>query len=208
MPLNPPFGALNKEPAMPRRTLDSLLTASGLVVAALLLVAGGLLTWGSTFVSGQVHDQLAAQQISFPAAGSDSLNDPDVKPYLSQYAGKQLTTGAQAKAYADHFIAVHLDKITGGQTYSQLSTQAQAAPTDTVLAGKVATAFKGETLRGLLLNAYAFGTMARIAGIAAIVAFSGAALMLILSGLGMLHMRRATDPNLVVPGWHPESAAV
>jgi hypothetical protein len=85
---------------------------------------------------------------------------------------------------------VHLKAIGGGQTYSQLSAKAKAAPTDTKLAGTVATMFKGETLRGLLLNAYAFGTMGTIAGIAAIAAFVGAAVMLILSLLGFAHLRR------------------
>ena len=41
--------------------------------------------------------------------------------------------------------------------------------------------FKGTTLRGMLLNAYGFWKMGQIAWIAAIVAFAGAALMLILS---------------------------
>ena len=92
---------------------------------------------------------------------------------------------------------MHLKAIGGGKTYSQLSAEAIAAPTDTVLAGKVATVFKGETLRGLLLNAYAFDTMGTLALIAAIVAFSGAGLMLVLSGLGFLHLRkvsRETEP--------------
>jgi hypothetical protein len=62
------------------------------------------------------------------------------------------------------------------------------------LAGKVATVFKGETLRGLLLNAYAFGTIGMIAGIAAIAAFVGAALFLLLALLGLFHARR-TDPT-------------
>jgi hypothetical protein len=42
-----------------------------------------------------------------------------------------------------------------------------------------------------LLNAYAFGTMATIAGIAAIAAFIAAALMLVLSAFGLLHIRRS-----------------
>ena len=52
------------------------------------------------------------------------------------------------------------------------------------------TLFKGTTLRGLLLNAYAFGTVATIAGIGAIVSFVGAAVLLVLSGLGFAHARR------------------
>ena len=194
---------------MRRKTFDALLTTGGLVVAVVLLVAGGLLTWGSQFVGDQVRTQLTAQKIMFPAAGSKGLQDPAVGPYLNRYAGQQLTTGTQAQAYADHFIAVHLNEMTGGKTYSELATQAQAAPTDTALAAKVNTVFKGETLRGLLLNAYAFGTMARIASIAAIVAFTGAGVMLLLSGLGLLHLRRTPAASeLLVPGWHPASSTV
>ena len=175
---------------MRRRTLDALLTTGGLIVAAVLLVVGGLMTWASSFVSDNVHTQLVAQRIDFPKVGSAQLNDPKVKPYLEQYAGQQLTTGAQAQAYADHFIKVHLEEATGGKTYSELSAAARANPSDPKAAGLVDLAFKGETLRGLLLNAYAFGTMGTIAMYAAWVSFMGAAAMLLLSILGFLHLRR------------------
>src|SRR5436309_3381234 len=134
---------------MRRKSFDTLTSAAALVVAAVLLTASGLLFWAHSFVSDNVRTQLTAEKIFFPPAGSESLNDPAVKPYLSKYAGQQLVNGEQAKAYADLFIAVHLKGISGGQTYSELSSQAQKAPTDTVLAGKVATVFTGETLRGL-----------------------------------------------------------
>jgi hypothetical protein len=55
---------------MRRRTFDALATTAGLVIAAILLVAGGLLLWGHNFVTDQVHTQLAAQKIYFPPAGS------------------------------------------------------------------------------------------------------------------------------------------
>src|SRR6266508_1642534 len=73
-----------------------------------LLVSGGLLFWGYSFANNSVHDQLAAQKIFFPPKGSDALKPPEIGRYLNQYAGQQLTTGAQAQAYANHFIAVHL----------------------------------------------------------------------------------------------------
>ena len=197
---------------MRRKTVDAIVTAAGLGLAVLLLISGGLLTWGSTFVGSQVRSQLSAQQIFFPAAADPALADPAVAPYLARYAGQQLINGEQAKAYADHFIAVHLKKISGGLPYSTLSAQAQKDPTNTALTGRVATVFRGETLRGLLLNAYAFGTMARIAGIAAVTAFTGAGLMLLLCLLGLLHLRRvpagAQPAALIVPGWHPESTHV
>jgi hypothetical protein len=177
---------------MRRKTLDALLTTGGLVVAAVLLIAGGLLTYGHSFVHNEVKSQLAAQQIFFPAKGSAGLDVPAIQPYLSKYAGKQLLNGAEAKAFADHYIAVHLNEAGGGKTYAQLSAAAQADPKNTALAAQVATAFKGETLRGLLLNAYAFDTMGQLALIAAIVSFSGAGLMLLLSILGFFHLRKET----------------
>ncbi len=179
---------------MNRKTLDRLLAGGGMLVAAVLLVAGGLLTWAHNFVGNQVHTQLSQQKIFFPPKGSDALASPEIGPYLNKYAGEQLLTGAQAKAYADHFIKVHLDEMTGGQTYAQLSSKAQQNPSDTKLAGQVQTVFRGETLRGLLLNAYAFDTMGTIAGIAAIAAFIGAAAMAALSFLGFAHARKVNAP--------------
>lgn len=178
---------------MRRKTFDALLSTGGLLIAALLIIAGGLLTWAHSFVNDQVRTQLVAQKIVFPAAGSAAISDPAIKPYLTKYAGQTMTNGAQAEAWADHYIAVHLQKIGGGQTYAQLSAKAQADPTNTTLANTVNTVFKGETLRGLLLNAYAFWKMAQIAMIAAIIAFIGAGVFLLLSALGFLHLRRV-DP--------------
>jgi hypothetical protein len=182
-----------KEVVMRRKTFDALLTAGGLVLAAVLIVAGVLGLWAHNFIDNQVKTQLSQQQIVFPAAGSAAISDPLIKPYLTKYGGQQMTNGAQAEAYADHFIAVHLLKIGGGKTYSQLSAQAQTDPTNTTLANTVNTMFKGETLRGLLLNGYAFWKMAQYALMAAVVAFIGAGFLLVLAGLGLVHLRR-TDP--------------
>ncbi len=183
---------------MRRKTLDALLTFGGLAIAIVLLVAGGLLTWAHNYVKDEVHTQLSQQQIFFPPKGSPALASKDIGPYLNKYAGQQLLTGPQANAYANHFIAVHLQEIGGGKTYSELSSAAQADPTNVKLAAQVETVFKGETLRGLLLNAYAFATMGTIAGIAAIVAFAGAAVMFLLVGLGFWHLRR-TPADVVLP---------
>jgi hypothetical protein len=181
---------------MQRKALDRLVSWIGLSLAVLLIIAGSLLTWAHNFVSHEVKTQLSQQQIFFPAKGSPAIAAPEFSA-MKQYAGQQLTTGAQAETYADHFIANHLKVIGGGKTYAQLSTQALAEPTNTKLAATVDTMFKGQTLRGLLLNAYAFGTMATIAGIAAIAAFLGAVLMLLLAGLGLVHARRAPESQTV-----------
>jgi len=51
---------------MRRRTFDALVSTAGLLIAAVLLAAGALLTWGHVFVSNEVHNQLVAQKIVFP----------------------------------------------------------------------------------------------------------------------------------------------
>ena len=185
---------------MRRRTLDTLLTAAGFIVATVLLVAGGLLTWASNFVTDNVHSQLADQKITMPSG--KAIEDPAIKPYLSQYAGQELTTGAQAKAYADHYILVHMNKASGGKTYEEVSGQFIAQSKDkTADPAAVAelgqlrqTLFMGNTLRGLLLYGYAFATIGTIAGIAALVSLAGAILLSVLVGLGLWHARRAAQP--------------
>jgi hypothetical protein len=95
---------------------------------------------------------------------------------------------------------VHLRSIGGGKTYAQLSAASLANPKDTALAGQVQTVFRGETLRGLLLNAYAFWQMGQIMLIAAIAALASAGLMLILSALGIAHRRRTSARTEVFSG--------
>jgi hypothetical protein len=186
---------------MRRRTFDVVATIAGLVLAVVLAIGGGLLLWGHSVVSTDVHNQLAAQKIVFPAA-----NSPEIKALpasdaaaMKAYSGQLMTTGAQAETYADHFIAVHLVGIGGGKTYSQLSAAAMAQPKNVALANQVATIFKGTTLRGMLLNAYGWWQMGQIMLISAIVAFCGAGLFLILSGLGFWHLRRTTPETEIFP---------
>ncbi len=188
---------------MRRRTFDVLVSVAGLLLAVLLIVAGALLTWAHSFVRDEVHTQLAAQKVFFPPAHSPAVAGPQFAQ-MRKYGGQQLVTGAQAKTYADHFIAVHLEEAGGGKTYAQLSSEAQANPNDTKLAATVQTMFRGETLRGLLLNAYAFDTMGSIAGIAAIVAFVAAGIMLVLAGLGFWHARRVPPSKEILTGQRSE----
>ena len=109
---------------------------------------------------------------------------------MTQYAGQLMTNGAQAETYANHFIAVHLKEIGGGKTYSQLSAESLANPGNAKLKAQADTVFQGTTRRGLLLNAYAFWQIGQIALDAAIAAFAGGVVFLVLSILGFLHMRR------------------
>ena len=90
-------------------------------------------------------------------------------------------------------------EIGGDKTYAQLSAQSLANPRNAALAAQVQTVFRGETLRGLLLNAYGFATMGQIMMIVAVAAFIGAGLMLILSALGIWHLRHAAPDADVFP---------
>jgi hypothetical protein len=138
------------------------LTSIATVAAVGVMIVGVIAVVGGSYDKKVVHDQLVPQKIFFPAS-----NSPELLPGVKQYAGQQLTTGSQAKAYANNFINVHLSKIAGGQTYAQVSTAALAAPTNVKLAEEKATLFQGESLRGLLLNAWGWslvGTIATLAG--------------------------------------------
>ena len=178
----------------------------GFALSAVLLVAGGLLLWGSTYTHNMVHNQLAAQQIYFPPkaafahpkAGTEIT--PSMIPSVSQYAGQQLVTGQQAQSYADNFIAVHITNMTGGKTYAQLSSAALANPNDAKLAAQVATVFKGETLRSILLNAFGWWKVSQITYIASLVAFGLGGLTLIASVFGLTVGRRPEILHEIIDG--------
>jgi hypothetical protein len=193
--------------AVKRRTIDSVLICFGVVATAVFAVAGGLLTWGHGFSSDYVKKELSSQNITFPSAADLTAGG---RADLVQFADHRLDTGAEAQGYAS-FINGHLQKVAAGATYADLGapeTAANAAVAAATKAGqpqaqidalqvKAAgitaqrnTLFKGETLRGLLLSAYAWSTVGTIAGIAAIAAFVATAIMVVLVGLGLMHHRR------------------
>jgi hypothetical protein len=191
--------------ALSRRTIDRVLVLLGAVVVVVLAVAGGLLTWGSNFAEDYVHDELSAQGITFGDA--DALAE---RPDLLKFAGEQVDTGKEAEAYAS-YIKGHVEAIADGATYAELGTPeraARAAVQEAQAAGATAeeiaalqeeadaitgqrdSIFRGEMLRGALLNTYAWSTIGKIAGIASIAAFIASALMLVLVGLGLVHIKK------------------
>ncbi len=182
-----------------RSALDRLISWFGFALAAVLLVAGGLLAYGSSFISGNVEEQLGQQNITMPAA--DKLTTQEQKDALFKYSGQKMTTGAQAKAFADHYILVHMNTQSNNKTYEEVSgeymkavkTAPDAAETK-ALGDLRQSLFMGNTLRGMLLNAYAFGTMATVAMWAAIGAFLGALIFLVLDLLGLRHAKRVETP--------------
>jgi hypothetical protein len=202
---------------MRRKVFDKLASVGGVVVVIVLAVAGALLMFGYSFANNYVHTQLAEQQITFPSAAAFAHPDgqeitKSMTPTVSQYAGQQLLTGAQAQVYANNFIGVHLQGIGGGKTYSQLSAEALAlpkgSPAYTAAEAKAQSVFQGTTLRGLLLEAYGFSLIALIALWCAIAAFALAGVMAVLVGLGFAHARRAGDNEELMPSHAPHGTLV
>jgi len=198
--------------ALKRRTIDTLLIGIGVVATVVLVIAGALLTWGNRFSSNYVSDELSSQNITFPSA--EGLTAEGRTDLLS-HAGNRLDTGKEAQAYAS-YINGHLAKVAGGATFADLGGPERAAKAATKAAVDAAapqadidalqaeadaisdqrnTLFKGETLRGLLLSAYAWSTVGQIAGWAALGAFLAAAVMAILVVLGLVHHRRTAVPG-------------
>ena len=195
---------------MRRKTFDALMSAGGFLVAVVLLIAGGLLMWGHNFAADNVKTQLSQQKIFFPDKGSPALKaDPEIAKYVTPYAGQQVVNGTQAEVFANHYIGVHLREAAGGKTYSEMSALARANPNDTKMAGQVETLFKGETLRGLLLNAYAFGKLGTIALYGSIVSFVLGGVMLLLALAGVFHLRKVSyDEEITLARSHKAPATV
>jgi hypothetical protein len=191
---------------MRRSTFNKLLGWIGTGLGVALLVVGGVVLWGSTYVHNTVQSQLSAQQIYFPPASAFAQAKagteitPSMIPSVSQYAGQQLLTGQQAEAYADHFIAVHIQEMGAGKTYSQLSTESIANPGNTALATTVNTVFKGETLRSMLLNAYGWWKISQITYIVSLIAFGLGGLSFLAGLFGFASLRFGRKPAAAQAG--------
>ena len=188
---------------MRRKTFDKIVTFVGFGLSAFLLVLAGLLNWGATFAQDSVKSQLENQNISFPAA---EAMPPSTKDQLSKWAGMQVTTGEMARDYSDLYIWEHMKGASKAgigreSTYSEVSGMylgaakgGKASPEEIGKLGELRqTLFMGNTLRGLLLEAYAFGTLGNIAAIAALASLVGGILLLLLSIAGIVHIRRTPE---------------
>jgi hypothetical protein len=174
-----------------RRIIDKVFVLLGVASTVMLIVIGTLAWAGYSFASDNVRTELVSQRISFPPQGSPAL-DPKIYPDLQQYAGQPVDTGVKARAYANGFIGRHLEKIADSKTYAEVSSAALADPTNETLQKQKASLFQGQTLRGLLLNAYAFDTFATLAQYLAVTSFIGAGViaLLVLMGLARISKTR------------------
>ena len=192
---------------MNRKSFDKSVSFVGLGLAGVLIVLGGLLNYGATFANSSVKSQLENQNIAFPPeAGLPA----ETKEQLSKWAGMQVTTGQMARDYSDLFIWEHMKgasmAVMGKEsTYSEVSAAYMGAmKSGTEDPAKVAqlaelrnTLFMGNTLRGMLLEAYAFDTLGVIAGYGSIACFVAGLIFLLLAIAGFMHIRRTPDDERI-----------
>ena len=188
---------------MKRRTFDKLVSFVGLGLAVLLFIFAGLLNFGGGFASENVRTQLANQNIAFPIEAGLPANTKD---QLLKWAGMQVVSGEMARDYSDLFILEHMNASATAvmgkpATYSEVSsayiTAQRSSGTDPEQLQKLSdlrdSLFMGNTLRGMLLQAYAFGMMGVIAGYAVIASLVGGFVFLLLAIAGLMHIRRTPE---------------
>jgi len=156
--------------------------ASGAAIG--LIIAGVLAIIGGAYDKKVVRDQLEPQKIFFPEKG------PDLPKNLEKYAGEQVDTAPEAKAFADDYIGLHLQGIGKGKSYSEVSGEFLKDPNNKQLAEQRQTLFMGETLRGMLLNAWGWGTIGTIATIAGVLLVVIGVLLLLIPLLALLAARK------------------
>jgi hypothetical protein len=194
---------LKMERKMKRKTFDKIVTSIGGALTVFLLVAAALLNWGATFANDSVKSQLDNQNISFPA--TEAMPEA-TRDQLAKWSEMKVTTGEMARDYSDLYIWEHMKASSIGAigkeaTYSEVSGMymglVRGGSTDTAQIAKLGdlrqTLFMGNTLRGMLLEAYAFGTLGVIAGYGALAALIGGAIMLLLTLAGVVHIRRTPE---------------
>jgi hypothetical protein len=190
---------------MSRKVLDLIAGWVGALVVVVLVVAGGLLLWGHSYVNNQVRSQLAMQQIYFPPSTAFTHPTPPettaaMRSTVGKYAGQQLLSGPQAAVYANDFIAHHLYAMPMHGVYAKVSAASMAKPKDTGLATLEQTSFRGTTLRAMLLEAYGFWKIGQVMLWGAIASFILAALMLALVILGFRHASRTVSERQAFQG--------
>jgi hypothetical protein len=141
--------------------------AVGMIAVGIVAIVGG------SYSHQVVREQLGPQKIYFPKPAEYSD--------LKSYAGQQVLNGAQAKAFANDQLGPDLDKVAGGLTYSQVSEKWIAGGMkNATLAGERTTLFTGETLKGLLLNAWGWAQVGSIAILAGIILIALGAILFLL----------------------------
>ena len=163
----------------------------GGVIAGVVLIAFGVAAiYMGIDGRATVRDSLKQEQITI-----GSVDDPVVARYASQYADQQVTSGDQARAFAQ-VIRGHTLKITGGLTYAQMGRFVSADdPKGMAGTSDEAAALKDEqgspvpnTARNTWVTATALSTALNTSYMAEQMALFGivVGIALLLSGVGFM----------------------
>ena len=187
-----------------RKLMDRLISFTGGLMALALVALGAAAIYGGSFALSNVGDRLAPQNIVFPPA--EAMSDYDKAAGLTAFAGHKVDTGTEAEAFS-RYIGGHLADVNDGKSYAETSSESRAyaaqvgedptaaeAATMGELSGKVDTLFKGETLRGMLLNAYGWGTVGQITLWAGFGMVAIGLLLAVFAALGFHHARKIQHP--------------
>jgi len=156
----------------------------GILAVLVLLISGAFISFNrANYLRDTVRDELSSQQISFSPA--ENLSEHELQlPGMEKYAGQELTTGDQARVYAS-YIKLHLEESSveaglPGATYATIGGEqrplraeltAAIEANDSARAEQIQTRldelsalrdshFRGNMLRGTLLNAYGWDLVA------------------------------------------------
>jgi hypothetical protein len=167
-----------------------LLEWGGLAASVVLIVFGAVALYMGFDGRNTVQDSLKQEQIFFGEA-----SDPAVAKYADQWAGQQVTTGEQARAFAQ-VMRTHTLEASGGLTYAQMGRyQSAANPNDTKGTNDAAAAAKdssgqpiANTARDLWVTETALTTALNTSYMASQLSLFGVVvgIALLLTGIGLM----------------------
>ena len=188
------------------------------LAAGVVLIAFGI---GALYMGidgrGTVRDSIKQEQIVFGDA-----TDPAVAQHAKQYAGQQVKTGDQARAFA-LVMREHTLESTGGLTYAQMGRfQSAANPDDPAGTNDEAAAAKDENgqpvsngARNIWVTETSLSTALNVSFLAENIAMFGVVvgMALLLSGIGFMILalggalrRQAAETRAVAPPVTPVTA--
>jgi hypothetical protein len=185
----------------------------GFLAGGVLILFGIVAIFMGVSGFNTTRDAIKGEGITF-----GTTDDPAVAKYADQWAGEQVTTGDQARAFAK-IMREHTLESTGGLTYSEMGRfQSSANPDDPAGTSDTAAAAKDDsgqpisnTARDIWVTETALTTALNVSYMAERLAVFGmvVGVALFLTGIGLVILafavfgRRAEAPETVVAGAAP-----
>ena len=176
--------------------MRKLFEIGGIIAGLVLVVFGAAAIYMGVDGRSTVRESIKQEQITFGAA-----DDPAVAKFASQWADEQVTTGTQARAFAQ-VIREHALEGSGGLAYAQMGRFVSADdPKNPAGTSDEAAALKDETgapvsnsARNTWITATALSTALNVSYMAEQMALFGivVGVALLLSGIGFIILALGT----------------